>query len=237
VNIQTSVVIPTYNRVGYLGEALSSVFLQTLQPYEVIVADDGSTDATESFVKETYPQVRYCRSMYNQGISGARNMGLRLVRGTHVAFLDSDDLWAPDKLEKQLQVFQENVDVDAVVTYYEEFVTPEMGRKSNSCGQFDHTKTAHAGYCAGTLLVRREIFDRTGLFDESVRVGEFIEWFSRATDSGMRSLLLPHVLMKRRIHPGNTIGSVGASFRQYTQVIKGVLNRRRNASGLDVSPQ
>jgi glycosyltransferase involved in cell wall biosynthesis len=237
VIIKTSVVIPTYNRVGYLGEALSSVFSQTLQPYEVIVADGASTDDTESVMNQSYPQVRYCRSLANQGISAARNMGLCLVRGTHVAFLDSDDLWMPDKLEKQVQIFQESVNLDAVLAHYEEFMTPELARESDSSGQSRDKKTAYAGYCSGTLLVRREIFDRVGLFDESVRVGEFIEWFSRATDSGMRSLLLPHVLMKRRIHPGNTMGSVAASFPRYTQVIKGILNRRRGSLGIDSSPQ
>ena len=237
MNIQTSVVIPTYNRVRYLGEALASVFSQTLQPYEVIVADGASTDDTESFVSGTFPQVRYCRSLFNQGISAARNMGLRLVRGTHVAFLDSDDLWMPDKLDKQVQVLRERVDIDAVMANYEEFVTPECAQGSESSAHFEIKKTTHAGYCAGTFFAGREIFDRVGLFDESVRVGEFIDWFSRASDSGMRSLLIPHVLMKRRIHPGNTMGSVPASFRQYTQVLKGILNRRRGSLGINGSPQ
>ena len=164
-------------------------------------------------------------------------MGLRLVRGTHVAFLDSDDLWMPDKLEKQLQVLQENVNVDAVVAHYEEFVTPEMARESDSSGQIEDKKTAYAGYCAGTFLVRREIFDRVGLFDESVRVGEFIEWFTRATDCGMRSLILPHVLMKRRIHSGNTAGSIATSFSHCTKVVQKILNRRRAWLGLGGSPQ
>ena len=98
-DISVSVVIPTFNREARLSAAIRSVLNQSLTPSEIIVVDDGSTDATENIIK-SFSEVRYIHQE-NQGVSQARNHGIRLAEHEWIAFLDSDDEWLPRKLERQ----------------------------------------------------------------------------------------------------------------------------------------
>jgi glycosyltransferase involved in cell wall biosynthesis len=117
-----SVVIPAYNAEGFIVEALDSVVAQTYRPVEIIVVNDGSTDRTESIVKE-YQQTRQgvgkennivyiCQG--NSGPSSARNRGIKEAGGEYVAFLDADDLWMDYKLEKQINLFRKDAEIDIV---------------------------------------------------------------------------------------------------------------------------
>ena len=103
--MRVSVVIPTYNRADLIGRTIASVLAQSLPPDEVIVVDDGSTDDTEAVVATFGPRVRYVRQD-NAGVSVARNRGAGLAGGRWIAFMDSDDLWSPRKLELQLGVME-----------------------------------------------------------------------------------------------------------------------------------
>src|SRR5262249_59293001 len=98
-----SVVIPCYNGARFLRETLASVLAQTLPPLEVLVIDDGSTDDSGAVAESFGPPVRVIRQP-NQGESVARNRGIEEAKGEWVGFLDADDLWNPDKLERQWQV-------------------------------------------------------------------------------------------------------------------------------------
>ena len=102
-----SVIIPTHNRVGLLPRALASIHAQTSPPAEVIVVDDGSTDGTERLMQSEFPGVWYLRQE-NRGVAAARNHGIREARGEWLAFLDSDDEWLPQKLERQLDALAKN---------------------------------------------------------------------------------------------------------------------------------
>jgi glycosyltransferase involved in cell wall biosynthesis len=99
-----SVVIPTLNRAGILPRSLESVLAQTLQPAEIVVVDDGSTDDTERVVRKCSPLIRYVRLPIRRGAQAARNRGIREARGDWIAFQDSDDEWFPDKLERQVEL-------------------------------------------------------------------------------------------------------------------------------------
>ena len=96
-----SVVIPTFNRRDYLARAIESVMSQSFSAMECIVVDDGSTDGTAQWLHDTYPEV-ICVTQSQQGVSAARNHGIRLAKGDWIAFLDSDDAWYPDKLASQV---------------------------------------------------------------------------------------------------------------------------------------
>lgn len=97
-----SVIIPTYNRADCVGEAIESVLSQTCHPLDVIVVDDGSTNNTSEVIASVGEHVRYIRQQ-NRGVSAARNRGISASRGEWLVFLDSDDIWLPDMLEKHLQ--------------------------------------------------------------------------------------------------------------------------------------
>lgn len=100
-----SVVIPTYNLAGWIGETLESVLAQSFTDWEAVVVDDGSTDETEAVVRRYGPRIRYLHQS-NAGVSAARNLGVERTSGRYVAFLDADDIWPPRKLEAQVQLLE-----------------------------------------------------------------------------------------------------------------------------------
>jgi glycosyltransferase involved in cell wall biosynthesis len=102
---RVSVVIPTYNSAAMVKEAIDSVLAQTYSDFEVVVMDDGSTDDTESVVRQFGDRVRYFKQE-NQGVSAARNAGIKRSRGDYLAFLDSDDLWLTEKLAEQIPLLE-----------------------------------------------------------------------------------------------------------------------------------
>jgi len=102
-----SVIIPTYNRSHTIAQAIQSVQEQSIEPLEIIVIDDGSTDNTSALIKETFPDVKLYRQS-NHGVSHARNRGIESASGNWIAFLDSDDAWYPGKLEAQLKELERN---------------------------------------------------------------------------------------------------------------------------------
>lgn len=103
-----SVVIPAYNCAAYIRHALDSALAQDVD-LEILIIDDGSTDNLDAVLEEyrDYPQIRYFRNSRNLGVAKTRNRGVSLARGEYIAFLDADDIWAPDKLKRQLALIQE----------------------------------------------------------------------------------------------------------------------------------
>ena len=104
--MKISVVIPTYNRRNLLKRAIDSVRKQTLNPFEIIVVDDGSIDGTQAWLEDEFPFVK-CIYQNNSGVSRARNNGIRSAQGSWIALLDSDDEWLPDKLEQQVKLVRD----------------------------------------------------------------------------------------------------------------------------------
>ncbi len=155
-----SVIIPVHNCEKYLKEAIDSVLAQSYSPIEIIVVDDGSTDGSAN-VARGYGDKVHLHSQSKMGIGGGRNSGIPLAKGGFLAFLDSDDLWTADKLEKQMALFREDPAVDMVFGNAIQFVSPELEGKS-----YSFSAEPMSGYVAGTLLIRREAFSsRRALFD------------------------------------------------------------------------
>ena len=113
---RVSVIIPMYNSEKTIERALKSVFQQTYQNYEIIIIDDGSIDKSAEIVnriQKENPKINIqLITQKNAGVASARNSGMKNSQGDYIAFLDSDDEWVPEKLEKQIKVFQENPDID-----------------------------------------------------------------------------------------------------------------------------
>ena len=102
VKPRVSIIIPTFNRSAIVPNAIESVFRETYSDYELIVVDDGSTDDTRDRLQEYVARIKYVYQA-NRGVSAARNAGTKLARGEWIAFLDSDDVWHPTKLERQFE--------------------------------------------------------------------------------------------------------------------------------------
>lgn len=166
-----SVIIPAYNRAHTLARALDSVFTQSLPPDEVIVVDDGSTDNTADLLAGQYPQVRVLRQS-NQGVSAARNAGIRAAHGEWIAFLDSDDSWLPQKLEQQSGLIAHNPGPRLCHT---EEIWVRRGVRVNAMKK--HAKKGGRIFrdclplCVispSSTLIRRDLLDESGLFDEDL---------------------------------------------------------------------
>jgi len=172
-----SVVIPTFNREHYIGRALESVLNQTYTDYEIIIVDDGSTDRTEEIIRryqETSGNIRYIHTTENKGAPAARNRGIREARGTYIAFQDSDDVWMPEKLEKQLKVLAESSSAVGLVYAGFWFVKGDtreyIPRPSYKKKEGNIANELLKGSFIGTptILIKKECFDKAGLFDESL---------------------------------------------------------------------
>lgn len=224
---RVSVVLPVYNRAAYVGEAIESVYAQTLPPAELIVIDDGSTDDSVAVVERyARPGLTIVRQE-NRGIGAARNRGLRIASCEAIAFIDSDDLWESDKLERQCRALQAEGGADLVFGHLVEFLTPE--RAADASMSLRVARQPVPGLIATTLLARRDAILRIGYFDEHLRVGEFVEWMSRARDLGLNVLTLAETVARRRIHGGNTV--LVRSNADYLRAIKMTLDRRRAGAG------
>ena len=196
-----SVVIPTFNREPrMLGAALESVLAQDVPALEVIVVDDGSATSAAQVVERYGERVR-CHEKQNGGIASARNAGVALCRGDLLAFLDSDDLWEPDKLPRQIEALRSDPGLEAVFGQAEQFYDAEVD---------DAFKRRHPikdrivdAWLCSAMLIRRVAFDRVGVFDEDRSTSPDIDWLLRAKEAGLRVAMVPHVVYRRRIHTTN----------------------------------
>lgn len=220
-----TVVIPVHNGAAHLAAAIESVFAQTAMPASVIVVDDGSTDATPGVAAQFGSRIRYLRQD-NAGAAAARNAGVRRAETSHVAFLDADDLWTTSKLALQLSLL---CDTPAMIFGHTvQFASPELSPEEIAALKFD-AKPMPA-ITASALLIRKRDFLTVGPFDESLETGEFIEWYARARDCRVASLIPPDIVVHRRLHRDNHGRKRLDARPDYARALKSVLDRRRKAS-------
>jgi glycosyltransferase involved in cell wall biosynthesis len=181
-----SVIIPTYNRAEFLRVAVDSVIGQSLQEFELIIVDDGSTDDTEAMLSATYQDDRI-RYIYqeNSGPSAARNIGIKAASYDMIAFLDSDDHFAPQKLEMQAKEMKDNPDVLVSHTqevWYRHAKLLNQKKKHRKDDGYIFARCLEI--CAvgmSTIMVKKELLDKVGLFDESMPCCEDYDLWLRAS--------------------------------------------------------
>jgi glycosyltransferase involved in cell wall biosynthesis len=226
-----SCVVPVYNGARFLAEALDSILAQTLPPTEIIVVDDGSTDATTEVVNAYARHVTYLWQA-NAGPASARNRGIALATGNFISFLDADDLWHKTKLERQHRVLTSNPAAGICITYLQNFWVTELSHERDRMRDHDFAKPM-PGYVCQCLLARRSAFDAVGRFDETKRLGEDQDWYLRAERAGVVREIVPEPLVYRRIHDQNTTYQVYDSQKArgdlLDNVFKHLKHRRANA--------
>jgi len=179
-----SVIIPTYNRQDFLKKAIDSVLAQTYPHFELIVVDDGSDDDTAGLVAG-YNREIVCIQQENRGPAAARNAGIRAARYEMLAFLDSDDRFAENKLEEQLRVMQENPAL--LISHTQETwfrngrVLNQKAKHNKNSGNIFSQSLKLCAVSMSTVMVRGEIFDRFGLFDEEFKCCEDYEFWLRVS--------------------------------------------------------
>lgn len=200
-----SVIIPTYNREKLIIETISSVQSQTYSNIEILVIDDGSSDNTNQ-VLSSFIKSRHVKYIFqeNKGLSAARNEGIRQSTGEFVAFLDSDDLFLPDKIKSQVKFFNSYPDISIVHCDFEKFDdVGNLGIRDTSYFQESiypnilwHWKMLMATSC---VMLRRTILDHLGGFDENLSWAEDLDLWARFARYYMYGHI-PHVLVKIRVH-------------------------------------
>lgn len=166
-----SVIIPTHNRAAFLKKAIDSVLGQSCRDYELVVVDDGSSDGTAELLASYGDRIISVRQE-NRGPSAARNLGIARARGEFIAFLDSDDWWHPDKLALQLCAMEEEpgflISHTQEVWYTTGRLLPQKKKHRKYHGDIFDRCLPICSVSLSTVMARRELFERVGLFDESL---------------------------------------------------------------------
>lgn len=221
-----SCIVPAYNSGKYITETLDSIFAQTYPAIEVIVADDGSTDGTQDIVR-TYPQKVKLLTQDNSGPAETRNLGLLAAAGSFIAFLDADDLWVPEKLSKQMSRFENDPALDLCISYTQMFWPKHLEDEAEKYQNYMRSGPIQ-GYATTTLLAKRYVFDKIGVFDRHYWFGDATDWFLRVKEAGLKFEMVPEVLTLHRMHETNlTRRRSKASRDEFLAIVKASLDRRR----------
>ena len=202
-NPEVSVILPTYNRGWILKEAIDSVLAQDFKDFELIVVDDGSTDNTRQIL-DSYDQDLIVLRQSNRGVSAARNRGIAAAAGRLVAFLDSDDLWLPRKLSRQVDFFNSNP--AALINQTEEIwirngvrVNPRT-RHHKFSGMIFEQSLALCLVSPSAVMVKRSLFNEVGLFDEDLPACEDYDLWLRISWRYPVHLIETPLIIKRGGH-------------------------------------
>lgn len=209
-------IIPMYRAVPLVAEAIESIQAQTVPVSTIIAVDDGCPDGSADFVASRFPDVRVVRKEHG-GLADTLNHGLDQVTTEFIAFLDHDDRWMPEKLERQMAAFVIHPELDLVFCQAQRFVSSE-GR--------ERFIDVLPGVAKSGGLFRSESFQRVGGFMEG---HDFLDWYARAMEAGLKQRVLDDVLYQRRIHDQN-LGVTGKQeqTRSYLATLKTMLERRRS---------
>jgi glycosyltransferase involved in cell wall biosynthesis len=220
---RVTVIIPTYNRAWCLREAVDSVLAQDFRDFELIVVDDGSTDDTPQLLQEYGEAIRVFRQE-NRGVSAARNAGIAVSRGALIAFLDSDDLWLQGKLARQVEFFKAHA--DALICQTEE-IWVRNGRRVNPGKR--HRKRGGMIFepsldlclvSPSAVMVRRELFQCVGFFDEGLPACEDYDLWLRVSSRFAVHLIDLPLIVKHGGHPGQLSRTAGLDKLRISAIVK-----------------
>ncbi|MFP4514120.1 MAG: glycosyltransferase family 2 protein [Acidimicrobiales bacterium] len=223
---RVSVVIGVRDGERYLGETLESVTDQSRPVDEVIVVDDGSTDATVPLAR-SFGELVTVVERPPRGPGAARNTGIAVATGEVLALCDADDLWLRAKTERQLTLIDDPGRAVAVFCGVEEFLSPELDPADHR-GRAPRTHTGPTRLASG-LVATRAAFDATGPFAEAGGA-DWFEWCSRLADAVPEVHHHPEVLFRRRLHATNNSASTGDDpARARISAVAEHLRRRRES--------
>ncbi|MDF1584743.1 MAG: glycosyltransferase family 2 protein [Methyloprofundus sp.] len=220
--MKISAIIPAYNSQDFILDAIQSIQNQTHPVDEIIVIDDGSTDNTRLILASKANDIKYIKQK-NQGPSAARNTGIKAAQGDWIAFLDADDQWLPDKIEKQLIILEKSPELQLIsgdmqeIGINNELITQSVLAKHHQLTQFQNNqslpiKNALAELVnknfipTGTVLVKRATLIEAKLFNTAIRFGEDLELWAKIAAKHPITCL-PEILMLRRLHSQNATTS------------------------------
>ena len=223
-----SVVIPVFNGERFLREAVQSVLAQNYAPVEIIIVDDGSTDGTAT-VARSFPETVCYLHQANKGPAAARNRAIERAEGSLIAFADADDLWPAVKLELHLPYLIREPTIEIVMGRIQQVLLSK-----SVTGQTQANEIGEPVFSVnlGSAVIRRSVFERVGLFDETMRYSEDVDWFMRAREGRVRIKTIDAVTMFYRQHEQNMTRGKSPSELNVLKALKRSLDRRRERTGI-----
>lgn len=229
-----SVIIPVYNRTFSVRDAIESVLIQSVKPSEIIVIDDGSSFDMALYLKSYMQHIHLIKLNENKGVSFARNTGIKAASGEYIAFLDSDDLFLPKKLEYQINYMVEN---DLYISHTDEFWYRKdrwvnQGKSNKRYGGYIFDKILDkCRISPSSLIVHKSVFDEAGYFNENLRVCEDYEISLRFALKYKIGYLEKKLIIKRAVEKN----SLSAGIKHIEYIRYEILEKlyRENANILD----
>jgi glycosyltransferase involved in cell wall biosynthesis len=220
-DFRVSIVMPVYNGEKYITESVENVFSQSYSDFELIVVDDGSTDTTPEICRSFGNRIKYIRQQ-NSGPAAARNTGILASSCSLISFIDVDDVWPQQKLEKQVAMFRNNSACEMVMGLVQRMVLDK------NTGEFHNDAIEPIlSFNLGAMLVKRTVFDKVGMFDASMRYSEDVDWLSKVRENSIELEIQFETALYYRIHDTNMTRSKAINDRFFLQAIKKSLERRR----------
>jgi glycosyltransferase involved in cell wall biosynthesis len=219
-----SVIVPVYNGEAFLREAIQSIRGQDWGTAEIIVVDDGSTDRTAEIVTGLGDTVRYVQQT-NLGAAAARNRGIRMATGSVIAFLDADDLWLEHTLSLQLKMLRADPSLQ-MVRGHTQRIRRAAGRPDKSC--WENFGDAWPALSLGSAVMRKPVFDSVGYLDESLAFNEDVDWFLRARETGIATMLHGNLVQLYRRHEHNLTNNRTLNKTSFLRTLKNTIERKRN---------
>lgn len=227
-----SVIIPVYNGEAFLAEAIQSILKQDYQPLEIIIVDDGSTDKTAN-VAAKFKNVAHYVYQPNNGPSAARNQGIKMAVGNVIAFLDADDLWPEESLKRQLTYLATNPEIEIVHGHLQNMQMEIDKASKNLVEKFGKPRVS---FNVGSVVYRKSVFEKIGLFNEDLRYSEDVELLVRVKENGISWMIIDQVtLFYRRYKQSvaaadneHTLGNMHAL--SLVRILKKSLDKRRQKS-------
>lgn len=216
-----SVIIPCRNGANYLSEAVAGIRRQNM-PLEIIVIDDGSTDATAALAKELECAVT---GIPHSGLSAARNIGLQQARGAFVLFHDHDDVMREGALHRLHAELVRNGSVQIAMARAEDFISPELsGEDKKKLALRDEP---YYGLLSGAVLIRRDVFAKVGAFTEDLATGQTLDFLTRAENAGIGIAKMDFTAVDRRLHNNNMGRTMQKQeHKDYASILRGNLRRK-----------
>jgi glycosyltransferase involved in cell wall biosynthesis len=219
-----SLVMPLKDGERFLAEALESVIAQSRPPDEILVVEGGSRDRSRE-IASSFEQVTLL-DQPGSGITNAWNHGVRQSTGSLIAFLDSDDRWLPGKLEAQVAMLERRPELPGVIGLVRHFQEP--GYEPRPAMRLDLLEGEYMAQMPSALLVRRETFDRVGLFDEDYRIAADIDWFARFKDLGLEWGELDQLVLEKRYHDTNlSVSEARRNNHEMARLLRRSIERQR----------
>jgi glycosyltransferase involved in cell wall biosynthesis len=240
-----SIVLPAYNAEPFIQQTIGSILSQTYQDFEIIVVDDGSSDATGAVAAAMDPRVRVLKQR-NSGIALARNAGIGAARADWIAFMDHDDLWHPQKLAVQAETLER--DTTCAIVYgefkrWDPSTPPQFNSETLEASRVDaalsgsilHRLVQTNWVLLSTAVIRKQVFEKVGLFDPKMPPADDWDLVMRAAEH-FRFVKLAQQVALYRVHPGQTSLKLTATNIEYELRLRG-LARLRTLGGPSIDRQ